>query len=74
MLWLFPQVLLQGVIIAIGIVYSCDTETRWLFVADGDLLVLQQLVDQYSKMLILNNVLQPIWDVLYNGEYVRYPN
>ena len=50
MLWLFPQVLLQGVIIAIGIVYSCDTETRWLFVADGDLLVLQQLVDYFSKV------------------------
>ena len=50
MLWLFPQVLLQGVIIAIGTMYSCDTETRWLFVADGDLLVLQQLVDYFSKV------------------------
>ena len=34
MLWLFPQVFLQGVIIAIDIVNSCDTETlafcgRW---------------------------------------------
>ena len=68
MLWLFPQVLLQGVIIAIGILYNCDTGSLWPIGICWS--CSSWLISSLnSKMLILNNFLQPI-RCLYDGEYV----
>ena len=56
MLWLFPQVLMQGVIIAIGIVNNWDT----VALCDWWGSVALDAVGWYSKMLVINNLLQPI--------------